>query len=650
MSKRKAETAIDDNPKQRLRSNDGCALATDSWNAQITIESLKRAHDSAVQCFESVNGRPHCRVAINSTTSLLTDLTSARVALLDMRAAAFGMAAEFDRGICDAEEVILLTPTQPTGYLRAGELYSMRGHQRQAIKIYERGLAIVDPEKQQELRRRLDEANAQQRYCIDIIADLPLDLLPNIMDHLDIKERLTTLMVSKSWRTRLSGYPSIWSNVCIDARDRFEQFKFLDMAQISHHITNLQLCYLGSDHCEQMLLQMIAGSFNRLRTLHIRSCKYETTNLYIALSRVASTLKELEITCYTGKYPLIPFGTILLACRSLEKFHYSHKVVYDSASIGKLAKFHNLSLVDLKLDLMSLDGSDLEAILRHCPKLRRLTIFGCQSHALNIIRRNCPDLEFLSFNYDVEEDMVSKTKLSNGIYHFAVNVRNLDDVAPILMDHRETLEKLDMTLDFPAGDGDPFASLESLDNVRSLVITDTNAPDAFASLLRKLPALEILYVVGCNLCSPAMTTAMGQLCNLDNITLLECDATVSDMCALFRNFSRRGKLYKIDLNHNDFCDDTVLQGLLEIRSLQHIDIGWSDQITNEGIDRFCKGLQQLPYMEKVFFNGLHFTDTTLQHLSGIPSLKYLNLYAVHGTTPAGFKVFAKDKVQVVVGG
>ncbi|KAI9251367.1 hypothetical protein BDA99DRAFT_541357 [Phascolomyces articulosus] len=121
--------------------------------------------------------------AIENTTLDLDKLTEKRLALLEIRSAAYDKEGQFDLSLHDAETILHLAPSLAVGYLRKDTI-QQPGDQHQSLKD------------------GYDQAKEQQERCVDIISQLPYELLSKIIRNLDTKSLLRFLDVSMDWERK----------------------------------------------------------------------------------------------------------------------------------------------------------------------------------------------------------------------------------------------------------------------------------------------------------------------------------------------------------------------------------------------------------------------------------------------------------------
>ena len=280
MTKRKAESDISSNPTKRNQqynsnsnNNETDSDITKVGSLRSAFEILEPSLSTFDQCVQYYNKQQY-RSAIDNTTLDLEKSTAQHVALLDIRAAAYGKEAQYELGLQDALTIIKLNPLSPVGYLRVAELHSSRGHQQHAMAIYTQGLSTLQQEQyQQLLKEQYYTAKIQQDRCIDFIKELPYDIIPNIMTRLDSTTLLRSLDISKTWETiLLRECTEVWSlsKITMDGYDGFTQADLEKLTKVSEHVVDLELRNLTDNHlCDNILIQIMRGTFKKLKSIII---------------------------------------------------------------------------------------------------------------------------------------------------------------------------------------------------------------------------------------------------------------------------------------------------------------------------------------------------------------------------------------------
>ncbi|KAI8138556.1 hypothetical protein BJV82DRAFT_630340 [Fennellomyces sp. T-0311] len=626
MSKRKVAPATQNRTKrQETGANTD---PEDPWRTSFTLG--RNAFDMA-----------NYNAAVDNITLGLSDLLKQQVKLLDVRAAAHGMAARFEAGLHDAQHMIQLAPTLAAGYLRAGELYSMQGHHQRAIDVYLQGFAaVIDNNDKHMLKQHSTLSQTHLNTRVDIIIKAPYEIVSSILEYFDTKQLIDLLGVSKGWRQCLLECSHIWSTTEICERRpvaRFKQGDMIRLACASRHIVELTLVGLGEELCEELFGQLMGNTFKSLRVLRLYDCDIgHVGSFLLTIARVADTLKMLDISIYAidnGCFPSMPVKSMLSACRNLEKFCYVNQ--FDRNPMTGWIGTNLRTLTSLVLDLWEADESGIADIIRCCPNLRHLSLEGCSNALLQIIRRY-RQLQFLSFNLDEdgEPNILFKSQ-EPGIHQLEICADTADDFMPLLLENAETLQVLNIS--FVGVPNDWKTPMQPLVNLWSLTIYfgDPEFSHVVSHLLRAAPTLRSLTIDDCTLvnCQDMYATIL----RLEHLETLEfrqiwnCDkALVMDL--LRRLAAKKARVSTLKALRFDCCcfafDDLmdIIPRILTLRELEILD---SERITEQGLNLLFQKLRLHRSIETVRLNDLsRISDTTIEHMRAVKQLNTLRIFGM----------------------
>ncbi|KAI9257345.1 hypothetical protein BDA99DRAFT_516199 [Phascolomyces articulosus] len=408
-------------------------LTTTSFNSYVSWDLCRSAFDQSRSAFEQADydhAISYTTLGIEDLIAKQSELIAKKIALLDIRAAANAKKCKFDDGLRDARRMVTLAPLLAAGYLRIGELHSLRANYQDAITIYQQGYDTVLKDDtgttKQLFQQRIKEAQAHLDKQIDFVAHFPIEILPSIVRHLNLKGQITLLRVSKLWQQRLAGCVELWSRMKIHAQRKSLGWIFsvpsttpgqqlnkgdltLLFACVGYHVRELVLDNLDVDLSKEVFGVMMARRFFKLESLKLIDCDVPNTSNFLSiLSTVTNTLKALCITVSDARadnFPMIPIKSVINLCHRLETFHYEHRVQHNMQSMGSFEYDGRSSgLIDLKLE--TYDGispidycaTDIEEILRFCPNLQRLAIPDFPWVSYQSIADYCKRLWFLSLN------------------------------------------------------------------------------------------------------------------------------------------------------------------------------------------------------------------------------------------------------------
>ncbi|KAI9251366.1 hypothetical protein BDA99DRAFT_541356 [Phascolomyces articulosus] len=410
----------------------------------------------------------------------------------------------------------------------------------------------------------------------------------------------------------------------------------------------------------------MGGTFHSLKKIVIRECEIRNTNnLVMALTRVANSLKDLEISDCHDLSP-IPIGTLLWTCQNLKRFAYSSpKMIYPSELFGSVTPSFMSSLTILDLSMGGFKGNCLGTLITHCPKLRVLRLDNCNSRLLPVIYQRCPYLEFLLFNdFTCISDLSltqyeSDTEQINGLQEIIIGVDILDHFKPLLNGNCKTIKRMELALETSGNSGQAFSTIGELTQLEELTLTfNVYASMTIPTLFEKIRSLQSLIFISCNFNDHDVSNSVARFANrttplkslvfndctlrsnnvIDTITQFkqlqeftlcdDCDITFEDAQRLLRHFARQSS------NSND---GQLIMMILDIPSLTSICIGFAPNITAHGINSFCKELHRLPIKELTIYSIPHVTDVTLTYLYNVKTLKEITFTFLRNITPEGVK-------------
>ncbi|KAI7859537.1 hypothetical protein BDC45DRAFT_530768 [Circinella umbellata] len=560
MPKRKGEnnTTFPEQPKRLALHN----TTTHSKRIEIYYPPAKAGKPTFDACSDDLE-RLNYQGAINCASLGIMDLFDSMMALLDLRALTYGKTMQIDKGLLDAQQMIRYAPTMAAGYLRAGNLYTLNSKYQEAMQIYKQGLQAIPEHLSHErvtLQKGYDTAKARQERRIDYISKLPFDIACHVIDYLPMYSLLQALGVSKEWRDRLTSYTKVWKHTQLSRSSATDTLKseINNIECISQYIEKLELNNLNNEDCENIIMMMMKGNYENIKTLKFTLCHLDNYGrCLIALWQ----FKNLQVLHFSmdRTSPLVPLGVILSTCQNLTALRCIQ--YYSTPTAQELGSFPTepiLSLVDLEISFKSMPAPLLDQLLQCCPRLRQLSIRNCVPQAARVVRKRCPDLRALGLNTMVsvlpeqEDQVLRPTKESpTGIRYLAIYLagnEDLDEHLRFLVDNANVLETLSLICPRSAIINGAAVYWESLltpvtfYNLRTLstFFTDDYNRDVIPNLLRHCPNLEELSFSECTCIGADVFAAIQGLYKLDklvmeNITLVDEDG----MTLMFQTFADR---------------------------------------------------------------------------------------------------------------
>lgn len=140
--------------------------------------------------------------------------------ILDLRVAAYIGLKQHDAAFRDAQSMIRYDRADPRGYLRCGQLCRLKNDYLAAQIWYEQGLKKTSETNKHyaTLQGMSSKAairlSAQSRSKFrDPFAVLPMDIIYMLTEHLDFRQAVTCLRISKTWHNTLLAIPAIWKTI-----------------------------------------------------------------------------------------------------------------------------------------------------------------------------------------------------------------------------------------------------------------------------------------------------------------------------------------------------------------------------------------------------------------------------------------------------
>ncbi|KAI8143752.1 hypothetical protein BJV82DRAFT_668195 [Fennellomyces sp. T-0311] len=579
--------------------------------------------------------------AIEASTLALENLTRALVAILDIRAAAHGKKAEFSQGLRDAFKMIEHVPSLSAGYLRAGNLYAIRGKPGQAIDVYEQGLRAVSPMKDSAgyslLSEHKEAAKAQQERRINFVATCPYDILAHIFSYLSMDTLFGCMSVSKLWRDRILQCASAWYQIELSAASKYAASMYHHFGSLSRHVRSMSLDLSWSSPPNRIPIQLVNGY------------KVSSEELSLTLQQVGGTLTALflEYALYTP----VSLGSILSMCPKLTDLRYSGSRfpdVHDGSSFPTAS-----GLISLYLNAHDITDSDLEAVLRCCPKLRNLAVYGCEPEGMRVINRWCTELERLRFNSLPGRGNNNSLTTYSAAWKDGLRVVDIGDVegsaAQYLADmlrkgDKNTLEELYMAMHEQPGPSRQWRDLLCNFDLKRLrkfgCKVKRSMHQVVAGLIRQSTTLEDISFWDSELISIEIFDAMITLPKLQRLHLATIDEISDTGIRHFFNshiaFGNSSPLRTFELEYVVDLTNPALCMLADIKTLQYLRLCDCDEITTAGMARFSEKLSfshSLKQLELCKMDCVN--DKAVRALSSISSLQHMKMMCLDNVTDQG---------------
>ncbi|KAG2219002.1 hypothetical protein INT45_007664 [Circinella minor] len=369
------------------------------------------------------------------------------LALFELRSYAYSKKGQFLDSIKNGRLMIEAAPTSTLGYARLGQTLSTYGYQVSAVCVYNKGLQIVQQNKQSvnvdELHKRKEIAVKRLQKKMDPMSMFSDEIIQRIFTLLSQEVKATCLHVSTVWRKKLLDCSDIWRFLKLGQNHK--DFPLIGVVnQVGHHVTNLMIDqFTHGSVLSAYMKQLQEGSFEKLQYLSFFApYNYTIDNpqdyfasIQKALSKVQNTLIGFEIVIHPEHTSSsIKIATILSTCKNLKYLYYSSTASNISNHVGDLTLLDHdhPNLINLCLHSRKLiTGNDVAPILKRCQQLRRLVVFLCDICILDTIQNTAPNLEIFGLNCyftsvtSLEENITARKKEMNDSDEKTTGLRHL---------------------------------------------------------------------------------------------------------------------------------------------------------------------------------------------------------------------------------
>ncbi|KAF9886425.1 hypothetical protein FE257_011457 [Aspergillus nanangensis] len=170
--------------------------------------SLARGDSTALQQHgQKLYQQGRFDAAIEAFTETLKFKDVDLLGVLDNRAATYSKLAQYDRALRDARQMIKRDKQDERGYLRCAKTLLLDGKPEKALELVE------------QLHNKLQDKMVAK--CHDPFTVLPYEIARMVLEHLDFKQIVAILRVSKQWDRFLSSMRDLWMRIDLsDARGK----------------------------------------------------------------------------------------------------------------------------------------------------------------------------------------------------------------------------------------------------------------------------------------------------------------------------------------------------------------------------------------------------------------------------------------------
>ncbi|KAI7848131.1 hypothetical protein BDC45DRAFT_324871 [Circinella umbellata] len=641
----------------------------------------------------------------------------------------------------------------------------MRTTSKENIAMTGTQFETLSLEKLKAINESIGNNNSARK--LDFITRLPLELVSDIMKYFEPHELIELFSVSKGWKTCLLGSPSLWSSWNIDKNDYDWDHPSISavLLRVGQYVSELTLNYsIDLKYFTETLFNYISnGKLNKLETLNLYGCYCSHDVVFTfptaALLNVADTLKKLEISFdqyysmndkivqgsvdnkifKSKKYELTAIDafqsiiTVLSTCHQIEYIRYVNSSAVDHFSPSIISTISDnddslySSLIHLEIEMGYTETLYEDQIFKRCPNLRILRLKYARHinvSLLDSIRRHCPYLEYLSFNYhqnliygkDLYDEYYPKSSTQNNsnnrtaakvtspssssssptLNKIYMEVAETDHALPFLNHYVDSIEE--MGLSFKSGYQIYFESLQLMNQLVSLVVTDIWDPFVLPTLLSKLPSLRNLEIYELVTTSTELIDIFKGLKTLEKLTIhskpisfvsmgddahyyleraknhgvdlfnIYADGSMFNTTACSSAEEKEkdsadcvssqeqghggGRLTHVSLSGCEILQDEVLEALGNIKTLSSVFIESAPLLTLQGINRFCEQLNMLPGLFSIELSDIPCVNDSTLFILGLSSTaasishnitKRITLNSLHNVTEKGLDQLAKKQ-------
>ncbi|KAB8278060.1 hypothetical protein BDV30DRAFT_204040 [Aspergillus minisclerotigenes] len=156
------------------------------------------------------------KAAIDAFTEALNSKDADLLGILDNRAATYTKLGQYDRALKDARHMIKNDKQDERGYLRCAKCLLLEGKLEKALELYAYALKTLSsnhPRRElvEQLHNKLRDKLTSK--CCDPFSVLPLEIAAMVLEHLNFKQIVAILRVSKQWDSFLSSMRDLWMRI-----------------------------------------------------------------------------------------------------------------------------------------------------------------------------------------------------------------------------------------------------------------------------------------------------------------------------------------------------------------------------------------------------------------------------------------------------
>ncbi|KAI7859351.1 hypothetical protein BDC45DRAFT_261528 [Circinella umbellata] len=603
------------------------------------------------------------------------------LAFLETRAHAYSMSGQFDLGFADGKTMIEYVPTSPTGYIYKANILSMYGQHNNAIEIYDEGFKLVQSYQHKEIEalkvgKHLADKQFQKR--VDPVHILPTEITNKIFSLLPQKGLVNSMQVSSLWRGHILQCGDAWCDLLVEGGP-----DDVTLARVTPSIGNYVKHMTINTTSEKIRFAFIKkikeAQFNKIQSLYLTVLGTAYMRSYIAptttaLWQIRNTLTSFHFDIDSNEN-VISIAEILSSCSNLSDLFYSTAcpLSTQSTDFTLLEENNFYNLINLKIKSSSITESDIERILKRCPKIRRLLMNGCDD--ISILNRvdqlTSPNLEILGFNHpdnttfpipelNKETTTTAAIKKDAGLRVLYTNndgtVFPASAILPLIYKSRTTLEDLVVNMsDVSPEELQQFKTQYPnfrLPNLTSLVTWPFRGiQDIIMPFIRYSTKLETLYTINVYDMDELINALMDMVTPLTDLTISFPHRITAEFVRLFENYARLSKeaqpsLEYIKLRHFEEITDQTLAIFGNIKTLRKINFEELNNVSADGVLNLIKQLEQrLTYVRLAEMEIVD--DGMINYLSDIEGLTFMKLNGLKNVTDQGIRAVVDKKSNLM---
>ncbi|KAK2362643.1 F-box/FBD/LRR-repeat protein [Trifolium repens] len=238
----------------------------------------------------------------------------------------------------------------------------------------------------------LSNKKADQGDQIDRISNLPSNVIDVILEHLDIRDRVRTSILSTKWRYMWTSVPQLEFS-----EEFFERYEYLDnrvaSRVVAKIITKVLLLHNGPIYKFSFFIPIY---FKFKMTL-------EHLDMWVPLLSMRG-VKHLELVNSTRAFNQMP--CIIFSCKELTNFKFGGFILSIPPNFSRFKR-----LLALDIDSVTFESCALENLISGCPLLEKLRIECC--NGFEYFDFSAPTLKVLFLEFDRNVKSICLKKAEN---------------------------------------------------------------------------------------------------------------------------------------------------------------------------------------------------------------------------------------------